>query len=123
MVARYYKDKEIIIVSSDRDIEMLAVFENVRIFSPITKKFKDIKNPTKILLEKIQGDVSDNLLEKPTNEKEFEIRKKIVDLTHLPQEIEQPIKEQLDSIHPKNLYIHKICFKSIQEQIRLLYKL
>ena len=123
MVARYYKDKEVIIVSSDRDIEMLATFDNVRIFSPITKKFKDIPAPMKILLEKIQGDVSDNLLEKPSSEAEFEIRKKIVDLTQLPPEIEQPIKEQLDNLMPKNLYIHKIPFKSIQEQIRILYQL
>jgi 5'-3' exonuclease len=123
MVARYYKDKEVIIVSSDRDIEMLATFDNVKIFSPITKKFKEIKAPMKILLEKIQGDISDNLLEKPSSEAEFEIRKKIVDLTQLPEEIERPIKEQLDQLMPKNLYVHKIPFSSIREQIRLLYKL
>ena len=123
VVARYYKDKEVILVSSDRDWEMLCTFDNVKLFSPITKKFKEIKAPMKVLLEKIQGDVSDNLLTKPSSEAEFEIRKKIVDLTQLPQEIEQPIKEQLDKMMPKNLYVHKIPFQSIQEQIRLLYKL
>lgn len=123
VVARYYRDREVIIVSSDRDIEMLATFDNVKVFSPITKKFKDIKAPMKILLEKIQGDVSDNLLNKPSSEAEFEIRKKIVDLTQLPQEIERPIKEQLDKLMPKNLYIHKIPFGSIKEQIRILYKI
>lgn len=123
VAARYYKDKEVILVSSDRDWEMLCTFDNVKLFSPITKKFKEIKAPMKILLEKIQGDISDNLLTKPSSEAEFEIRKKIVDLTQLPDYIEKPIKDQLDSLHPKNLYIHKIPFKSIKEEIKKLYKL
>ncbi len=123
VVARYYKDKEVILVSSDRDWEMLCAFDNVKLFSPITKKYKEIKAPMKVLLEKIQGDVSDNLLTKPSSEAEFEIRKRIVNLLELPLEIEQPIKEQLDKMMPKNLYIHKIPFNSIREQIRLLYKL
>jgi hypothetical protein len=123
MVARYYKDKEVILISSDRDWEMLATFENTKIWSPISKKFKDILYPMKVLMEKIQGDVSDNLLTKPSSEAEFEIRKRIVDLTSLPHEIEQPIKEQLDKILPKNLYLHKIPFRSVAEQVKLLYKI
>jgi 5'-3' exonuclease len=123
VACRYYKDKEIVICSSDRDLEQLAIFPNTKIWSPISKKFKDIKTPMKILLEKIQGDISDNLLTKPSSEAEFEIRKRIVDLTQLPQEIEQPIKEELDKLMPKNLYISKIPFNSIREEIRKLYKL
>ena len=123
VAARYYKDKEVILISSDKDWEMLATFPNVKIFSPISKKFKVIPAPMKVLMEKINGDISDNLLTKPSSEAEFEIRKRIVDLTQLPQEIEQPIKEELDKLMPKNLYISKIPFNSIREEIRKLYKL
>lgn len=123
VVCRYYSKKEIIIVSSDRDLEQLAIYQNVKIFSPITKKFKHIPNPMKVLLEKIQGDISDNLLEKPSSEAEFEKRKKIVDLTNLPLEIERPIKEALCELTPKNLYVHKIPFRTIAIEIKKLYGL
>jgi 5'-3' exonuclease len=124
VACRYYKDKEIIIVSSDKDLEMLLSFPNVKIFSPISKRFKKVPNPTKVLLDKIQGDISDNLLDKPSSEAEFERRKKIVDLINpLPEFVEQPIKEELDKIMPKNLYVHKIPFRSIQEKFKVIYKL
>jgi 5'-3' exonuclease len=124
VACRYYKDKEIIIISSDKDLEMLLSFPNVKIFSPISKKFKKIANPTKVLLDKIQGDVSDNLLTKPSSEAEFERRKKIVDLiSPLPDFVEQPIKEELSKIMPKNLYLHKIPFNSIRVKFAKIYKL
>lgn len=120
---RYYKDSEVILISSDKDWEMLCHFPNVKLFSPISKKFKIVKAPMKVLMDKIVGDISDNLLDKPSSEAEFERRKKIVDLTSLPKEIELPIKETLQKLLPKNLYIHKIPFRSVQEQVKLLYKL
>lgn len=123
MICRYYNKNEVIIISSDRDLEQLAVFDNTKIWSPISKKYKVINAPMKVLLEKIQGDISDNLLEKPSTEAEFEIRKRIVDLTQLPHEIEKPIREELEKLMPKNLYIHKIPYGSIQEKFRKLYKI
>jgi 5'-3' exonuclease len=123
VIPRYYKDNECILISSDRDWEMLKIFDNVQIWSPITKKYKTIPAPMKVLMEKINGDVSDNLLTKPSSEAEFEKRKLIVDLTHLPDYIEKPIRLELDKIKPKNLYIHKIPFGSVQTEFRKLYKL
>jgi len=124
VACRYYKDKEIILISSDKDWEMLLTFTNVKIYSPISKKFKDIKNPMKVLLDKIQGDISDNLLEKPSSEADFEKRKKIVDLINpLPDFVEKPIKEELDKIMPKNLYLHKIPFNSIRLKFAKIYGL
>jgi len=118
---RYYKDREVILISGDKDWEMLESFENVKIWSPRSKKFKNIPYPTNILLEKIQGDKSDNLLTKPLTEAEFEKRKMIVDLTQLPDFVERPIKEALEKQLPKNLYIHKIPFMSIQDKFKKLY--
>jgi hypothetical protein len=120
---RFLEADEKVCVSSDRDWEMLCAIPNTRIFSTITKKFKDVKDPMKVLLEKIQGDISDNLLEKPTTEAEYNIRKKIVNLLELPDYIEQPIKEKLRELLPKNLNIDKVPFTSVKEAVKKLYDL
>jgi 5'-3' exonuclease len=122
VATRYYKDKDVILCSSDRDWEMLLTLPNVKIFSPISKKYKVVANPMKVLLEKIQGDISDNLLEKPSSEAEFEKRKKIVNLLELPPEIEQSIKERLENLLPRNLYLHKVPYNSVREELKKLYK-
>lgn len=123
VACRYYTDKEIILVSSDKDWEMLMNFPNVKIFSPMTKKYKLVKNPMKVLMEKIQGDVSDNLLTKPSSEMEFDKRKKIVDLINpLPDFVEQPIKDKFSSFLPKNLYTKKLPYRSIAADLDKLYR-
>jgi 5'-3' exonuclease len=120
---RYYTNKEIILVSSDRDWEQLCNFPNVKIFSPLTKKYKIVKNPMKVLMEKIHGDVSDNLLTIPSSEMEFDRRKKIVDLINpLPNYIEQPILEKFSSFLPKNLYTKKLPYRSIAADLDKLYR-
>ena len=123
MVSRFYPDTECVLVSADRDWEMLAIFPNVRIFSPISKKYKYIKEPMKVLAEKIQGDKSDNLLVKPVTEAEFDIRKKIVNLLELPTHIETIMKEQLMVLPDKNLYISKVPYYTIQKRLKDLYKM
>ena len=124
VACRIYPDKEIIHISSDKDWEQLCHFPNVKIFSPITKKYKIVKAPLKVLMDKIHGDISDNLLTVPSSEVEFERRKTIVDLiSPLPNYIETPIREKLQSLLPKNLYINKIPFNTIREEIKKLYKL
>jgi len=121
---RYYKDKEIILVTTDNDWSMLLSFPNVKIFSPITKKFKEVKNPMSILAEKMNKDVSDNLLTKPSSEREWEIRKKIVDLiSPLPDFVEQPIRAELSKILPKNIYPERIPFNSIRKKFIKIYNL
>jgi 5'-3' exonuclease len=125
VASRVYSDKAVLGISSDQDWEMLAFHKNTSIFSPITKKMKVINNPMKILLDKIQkGDVSDNLLEKPTNELEFEIRKTLVDLINpLPDHIEIPIKEKLINLPMKNLFIEKIPYNSIRLKFKKLFNI
>lgn len=120
---RYYKDNEIILISADNDWTMLCHYSNVKVFSPYNKKYKIIKNPMKVLLEKIQGDISDNLLTKPSSEREFERRKKIVNLLELPIHIETEIRKQFDKFTPKGINLYKIKFKTIRERFAQLYKL
>jgi 5'-3' exonuclease len=120
---RYIEAEEKIMISSDEDWQMLCTIPNVKVFSPYTKKYKIIKNPEKILLKKIKGDISDNLLEAPKTEVEFEKRKMIVDLIHLPQHIEQLIIPVIQTLPIKNLYLNKVPFRTCREQIRGLYGL
>ncbi len=123
MICRFYPDNECVLVSADRDWEMLALFPNTRIFSPVSKKYKLIKEPIKVLAEKIQGDKSDNLLVKPVTEAEFDVRKRIVNLLELPSHIETIMKEQLMVIPNKSLYVNKLPYYTIQKRIKDLYRL
>jgi hypothetical protein len=77
----------------------------------------------KILLKKIKGDISDNLLEAPKNEAEYEKRKMIVDLIHLPLHIEQILRPVIESLPIKNLYLGKVPFRTCREELKKLYKL
>jgi len=121
---RYLNDyDEKILISSDEDWMQLCTFPNTKVFSPYSKKFKIVKNPEAILAKKIKGDKSDNLLEEPKTEKEYEIRKMIVNLLELPQYIEQPIKEVLLNLPEKKIYPNKIPFTSCRKAIIDLYKL
>jgi 5'-3' exonuclease len=123
MAVRIIQADEKILISSDEDWQMLCTIPNVKVFSPYTKKYKIIKNPEKILLKKIKGDVSDNLLEEPKTEIEWEKRKMIVDLIHLPVHIENIIRPVIETLPMKNIALNKIPYRSCREEIRKLYKL
>jgi len=123
MAVRYLEAEEKILVSSDEDWQMLCVIPNVKVFSPYSKKYKIIKNPEKILLKKIKGDISDNLLTVPKTDAEFEKRRMIVDLIHLPQHIENIIKPVIDTLPIKNIALNKIPYRTCREELKKLYKL
>jgi len=123
VAVRYMDAEEKVLISSDEDWAMLCTLPNVKVFSPYSKKFKIIKNPEKILLKKIKGDISDNLLEEPKTEAEFEKRKMIVDLIHLPLHIEQIIRPVIETLPIKNICLNQIPFRTCQEELRKLYKL
>lgn len=119
---RYFKDKNITLMSFDADWEQLCFFSNVRLFSPISKKFKKIADPVGILQKKIdKGDVSDEIKGKPRTEEERKIREKIINLINLPQEIEEPIIKELDNIFPKSLKTSNLPISKKLKQS--LYKL
>jgi len=96
VATRYYKDKECIIVSSDSDYEQLTCFPNVKVFSPVSKKFKIVKNPYKLLAKKIEQERADNLLSPVLTEADYNKRKMLVDLTTLPDFVEDCCKKALD---------------------------
>jgi hypothetical protein len=120
---RYIDADEKILVSSDADWEMLCTIPNTKIFSPYTKKYKIVNNPEAVLAQKINGDKSDNLLEKPKTEEEYNKRKMIVNLLELPDWVEAPIKEAMFKAVPKKLNISKLPFRTMQERLKKLYNL
>jgi len=120
---RFIEAEEKILISSDEDWQQLCTLPNVKVFSPYSKQYKLIKNPEKILLKKIRGDISDNLLTVPKTEAEFEKRRMIVDLIHLPLHIEQIIKPVIDTLPIKNICLNKIPYKTCKTEIIKLYKL
>lgn len=102
VICRYYKNQEVILLSSDHDWEQLLVYSNVKLFSPLTKRYKIIKNPEHILTQKILGkEVTDNLHNVVSSEVEYEKRKKIVSLLNLPVPIEDCVEKTLDILENK----------------------
>lgn len=113
MIARFYPNNEIILISADEDWQMLTAFKNVRIFSPITKKYKFVKDPIKVFQKKIKGDKSDNLLTVPKTEAEIIQRRTIVNLLELPPHIDTFMKDILMTLPQKNLYLDKIPYVDV----------
>ena len=95
---KYYKNNTVIIVSVDTDFEMLCVFPNVRLFTPIGKYFKHVKNPHSILQNKIAKEQTDNLVSPILSEKDFERRNLIVNLMTLPKEVEEKVDVALSEL-------------------------
>jgi len=130
VACRYFKDKEIILVSYDSDWEMLWHYDNVKIFS-ILKKYKGIKgsykvkpdnfNAFKLLSKKIEKETTDNLVNPILNEEDYENRKVIVNLLELPEFIESQIVEEFEKLKDKDDNLDLIPYKSLREKLGNLY--
>jgi len=125
---RYFKDKDNIIVSPDHDFFELTQYDNVKIFSPL-KSYKSKKgayvkvaNPYKELSKKIQNEASDGLVSPIVTEEDYELRKKLVSLAELPEDVENPILTTLQNLKFNKEYdISKIPFKTMQERFLEIY--
>lgn len=129
VACRYYKDDEVIIVSGDGDLKQLFYYDNVNFFN-IYKKckgsrgmFEKIDQPLKILADKARkGDVADNIFASINDIKEdYELRYMIVNLLHLPDEIENAIIEKFKELEKKELHLEKLPFPKMQEKFMKIY--
>ena len=129
---QYFKDKEVVVVTGDADLEQLAVYSNTKIFTMNVKYkggrgvYKVIPNGYKILEKKIRlGDVSDNILPGRTDEgteNDAKIRELIIDLIHLPEFVTEPIKEAFESMKPNELDLNGLPFpKSLAKRFPQIY--
>lgn len=89
---RYFKNNQIIIVSADSDYEMLTVFPNVKLFTPVGKYFKHVTNPHAVLQKKIASEPSDNLISPILNAKDYDRRNLIVNLMSLPKDVDEQVE-------------------------------
>ncbi len=120
---RYYKDDECIIVTTDSDLQQMFAFKNVKIFSPISKKFKDYTNPYTLLAKKIEKEATDNLISPVQTQEEYEKRNMIVNLLSLPKNIEDVLKTVYDELKPKDKYeLASLRFNKPKERLIQLYK-
>lgn len=126
VACRYYKDKEIIIVSTDCDLEQMWIYSNVKIFSP-HKKSKRYKikpknfNIYKLLAKKIKKETKDQITSEIINENDYDDRRLIMDLTTLPDWVEDSVKEKLSLIDYKASNIFLLPFQKMREKYSVIY--
>lgn len=126
---RYFKDKEIVLITYDADMEQLSVYDNVKLFSPLIKlkggkgAYKIIKDPYKILAKKIKKESADNLVSPILNEEDYDKRQSIVSLLELPDYVEGLCQETLSLIMQENKDINltEVPYNKIRMKIANLY--
>jgi hypothetical protein len=123
VATKVFSDKVVVLVSYDKDLEQLLVRPNVMIFSPMSKKYKIVKDPYKILASKIEKEASDNLINPILNESDFERRNLIVNLLELPEFITSKLEPKLryDILIPKEEHVEEFPFNSLRTKYCNLY--
>ena len=120
---RYYTDRAKVILTTDSDMNQLYFLGNVKIFSPVNKKFREVLYPLRELSKKIKKETTDNLITPITNQVEYDRRKTIVSLLQLPAEVEEPLKNIFINLKPKDEYYpDKIMFPSLKNKYDTLFK-
>lgn len=119
---RFYKDYENIIVSSDSDFEQLTAQKNVKLFSPVTGKYKVVtKNPYQSLAEKIKQERTDNLISPVLDRVDFERRKMIVSLLELPEWVENKVIDEFKSFKERDFNVNLMPFPSLRKRFMEIY--
>ncbi len=101
--AKYFKDKEVIILSSDSYFEQLAIYPNVKLFSTHSKKLKIINKPTDKILKKVHKGIV-NKGSKDLNLVDYQEKLRTYDITSLPKDVEAVIEAQFKVIEQGKSY-------------------
>lgn len=118
---RYFRNSECTIISVDSDYEQLLAFSNVKLFSPLAKRYKQVKNPYAVLASKIKKETADNLTSEITTEAEYLRREKIVTLLRLPEEVEKKVEEKIRFLPEKEFIFELLPFSAIREEFKTIY--
>lgn len=131
----FYKDKECIVITIDKDLYQLDYLDNVKIFSMNLRTPKG-KNgayvldcdPLKIISDKCRlGDKSDNIIvDKNFPEKDAELRRFIIDVLNPISFLAEPIESILSTLKPKENVIQRLPFykegkKSLASRFNEIY--
>ena len=108
VACKYYADKQIICVSYDGDWEQFWHYgDRVKLFS-IKKKNNPYKirpsnfNVYKKIAKEITSKTHNNLGSEVASERDYEIKKLIIDMINLPKEVTEPIIEVLKDLSPNH---------------------
>jgi 5'-3' exonuclease len=118
---RKFSKQECIIVSTDSDFEQLYYFPNVKMFSPISQNYKQVKNPLKVLDQKTEKERSDNLTAPIVSDQDYLIRRTIVNLLKLPDDIETRLEEEYKNLPEKKFVIGNLPYAQHHELWARLY--
>jgi len=123
---KYYKDNEVILITSDSDMEQMWYYPNVKIFSPHFKSHRyKIKpenfNVYKLISSKVRKEVADNLVNPILSTKDFDNREKVINLLELPEFVEIPIRESLNNLQEKDINVEEIPFDNIRDRFMSIY--
>lgn len=121
VATRFYKDKICVVISTDSDFEQLAAYPNVRLFSPVTKDYKQVKNPYAVITSKIKKEKTDNLLSPILDEADYNRRMMLVSLLELPKEVEQKALDSLKNICYNEYDLEKFPFQNLIERFLSIY--
>jgi len=125
-ICRFYKDKEIILLTSDNDLEQCWTYCNVKIFSPHRKMKRYKIRPTNfnvynIIAKKIYKESTDNLTHPILSQEDYKKRMKIINLLELPDWVENIIKETLTKLEIKTKFSDRLPYKTINDRYQELY--
>lgn len=117
---KVFNDKDIVIVSIDKDLDMLVYYPNVKIFSLTIKHagkkgfYKPVPDPLKVLADKVRkGDVGDNILPSEGDTiQDAELRNFIIDLVSLPSFVDSLITQRLENLKPKQMNYELLPFSN-----------
>jgi len=125
VACRYFTDvPEIVLVTIDSDWEQMWIYDNVRIFNISTKEWK-LKpreyNVYQELAKKVKKEASDNLVTLITTDEDYDKRLMCVDLTRLPEWVENICVKELSekTEHPKNIEYNVVPIGRTTLQARL----
>lgn len=119
---RYFKDREVIILSADSDFDQLTAYPNVKILNPVKKIYNIIKNPYKSLDKKTRSDRSDNLKSKPKTMEEIKIRNSIVNLLKLPDYVEENVQKAFkENLAPKTYNWELFKVPQLSDKLQNVY--
>lgn len=121
VATKVFSDKMVVLVTYDKDMEQLLVRPNVKIFSPMSKKYKFVKDPYNVLAHKIEKEASDNLINPILSEADFQRRNLIVNLLELPEFVTEKLEDKLKNLEPKEEHIDDFPFNSLREKYCNLY--
>lgn len=118
---RKFKEHKCVIISSDADYDQLYAYGNVIVFSPMSKRYKEVKDPYKVIQDKVKKEASDNLVSPILSVRDFERRHTIVNLLKLPKEVDEKIEEAINLLPDKEWEIDFLKPMSLHKRFLGIY--